>query len=421
MKIQAVRGMQDLLPGRKEIYRHIEDVVRRVLASYGYQEVGLPVLESTQLFKRAVGEATDIVEKEMYTFDDRNGESLTLRPEGTAGLARLAIENGLTYNQVQRLWYVSPMFRYERPQKGRYRQFDQIGAECLGTATPDIDAEMLLMNARMWEELGLSGDITLELNSIGSLPAREAYKQALVNYLGSFEAALDEDSKRRLTTNPLRILDSKVPQTREILEKAPLMSQFLDDESKADFDAVRQILDKRQQPYRINPQLVRGLDYYNKTVFEWVTDTLGAQGAVCSGGRYDGLAEQIGGKPSAGVGFAMGLDRLALMLEADFEPAAVADVYIASIGDAARDHALLFAEKLRQTLNLRIVVHCGDGKFKAQLKKADASGAQVALIIGEDELSRGEATIKPLRDNAEQLSMNDDQVGDYLAEFFSKE
>ena len=421
MKIQAVRGMQDLLPGRKEIYRHIEDVVRRVLASYGYQEVGLPVLESTQLFKRAVGEATDIVEKEMYTFDDRNGESLTLRPEGTAGLARLAIENGLTYNQVQRLWYVGPMFRYERPQKGRYRQFDQIGAECLGTATPDIDAEMLLMNARMWEELGLSGDITLELNSIGSLPAREAYKQALVNYLGSFEAALDEDSKRRLTTNPLRILDSKVPQTREILEKAPLMSQFLDDESKADFDAVRQILDKRQQPYRINPQLVRGLDYYNKTVFEWVTDTLGAQGAVCSGGRYDGLAEQIGGKPSAGVGFAMGLDRLALMLEADFEPAAVADVYIASIGDAARDHALLFAEKLRQTLNLRIVVHCGDGKFKAQLKKADASGAQVALIIGEDELSRGEATIKPLRDNAEQLSMNDDQVGDYLAEFFSKE
>ncbi len=422
MKIQAVRGMQDLLPRQKEIFRFIEDTVRDVLGSYGYQEVGLPVIESTNLFKRLVGEDTDIVEKEMYTFDDRNQESLTLRPEGTAGCVRMAQENGLTYNQVQRLWYAGPMFRYERPQKGRYRQFEQIGAECFGMPGPDIDAELMLLTHRIFTALGVAGDLGLEINSLGGAESRVAYRAALTSYLSGVATELDEDSLRRLETNPLRIFDSKVARTQSALEGAPLLQDFLDDESIAHFDGLRRTLDSRQVPYRVNPRIVRGLDYYNRTVFEWVTDTLGAQGTVCGGGRYDGLVEQIGGKPTPGVGFALGLDRIALMLEDKFESRHQADVYIASAGDKARAYALDVAEGVRDGFaSLRVIVDCGAGKFKAQLKKADASGASLALIIGEDEVAGGQVTIKHLREDREQQSINTDELGQFLADYLSKE
>jgi histidyl-tRNA synthetase len=421
VKIQAVRGMQDLLPRQKEIFRFIEDTVRDVLRLYGYQEIGMPVIESTQLFKRLVGEATDIVEKEMYTFDDRSGDSLTLRPEGTAGCVRMAQENGLIFNQIQRFWYTGPMFRYERPQKGRYRQFEQIGVECFGMAGADIDAELLMMTHRMWQALGITDKVHLELNSLGSTASRTAYREALVGFLGNVRDELDEDSQRRLETNPLRILDSKVEKTRSILEDAPLLSEFLDEESQQHFDTLRRVLDKQQMPYRVNPYIVRGLDYYNKTVFEWITDSLGAQGTVCGGGRYDGLVEQVGGRATPGVGFAMGLDRLAMMLEDSFESTAAADVYIASMGDTARDFALSLAEDLRGQLdNCAVVVHCADGKLKSQMKKADASAARIALIIGEDEVARGEVTIKHLA-TGEQSAMAAGKVADYLRQTISKE
>ncbi len=421
MKIQAVRGMQDLLPRQKAIFRTIEDALRQVLGSYGYEEVGLPVIESTHLFSRLVGEATDIVEKEMYTFDDRSGESLTLRPEGTAGCVRMAQEHGLIFNQVQRFWYAGPMFRHERPQKGRYRQFEQIGVECFGMSGAGIDAELLLMTHRIWQTLGVEGDISLELNSLGSSGSRAAYREALVKYLTAVKDDLDEDSQRRLDTNPLRILDSKVPQTRALLMDAPVLSDYLDQESSDHFDELRRTLDRAQLPYRVNPYIVRGLDYYNKTVFEWITGSLGAQGTVCGGGRYDGLVEQIGGKPTAGVGFAIGLDRLAMMLEPEFESRAPADVYIASMGRAARQHALLLAERLRDTMTTaRVVVHCGDGKFKSQMKKADASGARVALIIGEDEVASGAVTVKRL-DTGEQESVIDSELIASLSRILSKE
>ncbi|MBO6565367.1 MAG: histidine--tRNA ligase, partial [Pseudomonadales bacterium] len=347
MKIQAVRGMQDILPAQKAIHRHIEEVARSVLAGYGYQEIGLPVLEQTQLFKRLVGENTDIVEKEMYTFDDRNGDSLTMRPEGTAGCARFGEENGLLFNQVQRLWYIGPMFRYERPQKGRYRQFDQIGAECFGMAGPDIDAELLLMNARLWRDLGLIEDVRLELNSIGTSESRGAYREKLVAYLEKYRDDLDEDSQRRLSTNPMRILDSKSEITQAILVHAPSIADSLDNESKQHFEDLCQMLDDSGLAYEVNTNIVRGLDYYNRTVFEWITDTLGAQGTVCGGGRYDGLVEQMGGRGSPGVGFAMGLDRLALMLAEKIESSGVADVYVVSQGAEARRVAMQVAEEVR--------------------------------------------------------------------------
>ena len=309
--IKAVRGMQDLLPEKKARFRAIEDRARRVLGDYGYQEVGLPVLESTSLFSRLVGASTDIVEKEMYTFNDRNQESLTLRPEGTAGLVRFVNEHGLAFNQTQRLWYTGPMFRYERPQKGRYRQFDQIGVECIGMEGPDIDAELLLLSARLWSVLGLSSSVTLELNSVGDAESRQAFSAALVNYLTQYKADLDEDSLRRLTTNPMRILDSKVPAMQALLADAPVLSDFIDAASRKHFTGLCAILDAAGQRYRINPSIVRGLDYYNRTVFEWVTDQLGAQGTICGGGRYDGLVAQLGGKTTPCVGFALGLDRLA--------------------------------------------------------------------------------------------------------------
>lgn len=422
MKVKAVRGMQDILPAQKQLFRLIEDTVRDVLTTYGYQEIGLPQLEQTNLFKRLVGENTDIVEKEMYTFDDRNGDSLTLRPEGTAGCVRYAEENGLLFNQVQRFWYSGAMFRYERPQKGRYRQFDQIGAECFGMAGPDIDAELLLMNQRMWNRLGLASEIRLELNTMGMPAERDAYREKLVAYLVEFEKALDEDSQRRLFTNPLRILDSKDERTREIIKDAPLLSDCLGPESKAHFETLCGILDANNVAYVINPSIVRGLDYYNGTVFEWITSSLGSQGTVCGGGRYDGLAEQIGGRATPGVGFAMGLDRLALMLAQHMEPTRQTDVYVVSQGEKPRNEALRLAEVLRDALPGRsVLVHCGGGKFKAQLKKADASGAELAIVLGEDELDSGTVGIKSLRQSGEQEQVAREQLVNWCQAYFDKE
>jgi len=414
--------MQDLLPAQKKISRTIEDVVREVLAAYGYREIGLPQLEQTELFKRVVGENTDIVEKEMYTFDDRNGESLTLRPEGTAGCVRFAEQNGLLFNQVQRLWYSGAMFRYERPQKGRYRQFDQIGAECFGMPGPDVDAELLLMNARIWRKLGLDGDIRLELNSLGNPDARAKFKGELAGYLQAYEQDLDEDSQRRLTTNPLRILDSKSSKTQEILRDAPVLSDYMDNESKQHFEGLQGLLDDNGIAYKVNPNIVRGLDYYNKTVFEWITTTLGSQGTVCGGGRYDGLVEQLGGKPSPGIGFAMGLDRLSLMLAEKMESSKDADVYVVSQGDAARATGLRLAELIRDQLpGKKVIVHCGDGKFKSQMKKADASGADLALVLGEDEVAAGTVSIKALREGGEQSTISQETLAQYCLDYFSKE
>lgn len=395
--MKAIRGMQDLLPEKKARFRLIEDQARRVLAGYGYQEVGLPILESTSLFSRLVGASTDIVEKEMYTFNDRNEESLTLRPEGTAGLVRFVNEHGLAFNQTQRLWYTGPMFRYERPQKGRYRQFDQIGVECIGMEGPDIDAELLLLSARLWSVLGLSSSVTLELNSIGDAASRQAFSAALVDYLTRYKSDLDEDSLRRLTTNPMRILDTKVPTTQALLVDAPVLSDFIDAASRKHFDGLCAILDAAGQSYRINPSIVRGLDYYNRTVFEWVTDELGAQGTICGGGRYDGLVAQLGGKPTPCVGFALGLDRLALMLEGQAVQGPSINIYGVSVGDDARGKMLVLAEQVRTQLGLSIQVHAGAGKLKAQMKKADASGAEIALIVAEDELAQDAVSVRELR------------------------
>ncbi|MFT7221356.1 MAG: histidyl-tRNA synthetase [Candidatus Azotimanducaceae bacterium] len=422
MKIQAVRGMQDLLPAQKETYRAIEDEARVVLGAYGYREVGLPQLEQTGLFKRLVGENTDIVEKEMYSFEDRSGDSLTLRPEGPAGCVRFAQENGLLFNQVQRLWYSGSMFRYERPQKGRYRQFEQIGVECFGMGGPDVDAELLLINARLWKRLGVDADVKLELNSLGDVTARQNHREKLVEYLARFKDDLDEDSRRRLETNPLRILDSKVERTREIVKDAPCLLDFLDNESKAHFEGLQGLLLENEIAFEVNPNIVRGLDYYNRTVFEWTTTTLGSQGTVCGGGRYDDLVGKLGGKPTPGVGFAMGLDRLALMLMAKSEMEASAHIYLVSFGEGTRNVALRLAEQLRDALpDSRTMVHCGDGKFKAQMKKADASGAVLALIIGEDELASGNIGVKNLRETSDQIQIQQNELVSYCLNYFGKE
>lgn len=416
--IKAVRGMQDLLPEKKARFRAIEDRARRVLGDYGYQEVGLPVLESTSLFSRLVGASTDIVEKEMYTFNDRNQESLTLRPEGTAGLVRFVNEHGLAFNQTQRLWYTGPMFRYERPQKGRYRQFDQIGVECIGMEGPDIDAELLLLSARLWSVLGLSSSVTLELNSVGDAESRQAFSAALVNYLTQYKADLDEDSLRRLTTNPMRILDSKVPATQALLADAPVLSDFIDAASRKHFTGLCAILDAAGQRYRINPSIVRGLDYYNRTVFEWVTDQLGAQGTICGGGRYDGLVAQLGGKTTPCVGFALGLDRLALMLEGHETQMSRVDIYGVSVGDDARAKMLVLAEQVRTQLGLSIQVHAGAGKLKAQMKKADASGAEIALIVAEDELAQDAVSVRELRGEGGQALVQGSALMERLQQRF---
>ncbi|EMP56668.1 histidyl tRNA synthetase [Marinobacter santoriniensis NKSG1] len=416
--------MNDILPEQTPVWQFVEATVRQVLGQYGYQEIRMPIVEQTDLFKRSIGEVTDIVEKEMYTFEDRNGDSLTLRPEGTAGCVRAAEEHGLLFNQTRRLWYTGSMFRHERPQKGRYRQFHQIGVECFGMSGPDIDAELLILTARLWQALGLSDHARLEINSIGTSESRKEYRLALVDYLRQFQDQLDADSQRRLETNPLRILDSKDAGTRKILEGAPKLDDYLDEESRAHFDRLRELLDAAGIGYTVNPALVRGLDYYGKTVFEWMTDSLGAQGTICAGGRYDGLVEQLGGKPTFAVGFAMGLERLILLLETlGLIPESVnanADVYLTAMGDSAVAPALALAEKLRDQLPGRtIVTHCGGGSFKSQMKKADKSGARYAIILGENELASGTAALKPLRDDEPQQEVPQEDLAQALSERLS--
>lgn len=408
-KIQTLRGMSDLLPEQSSVWQFLESTVRDTVAAYGYSEIRFPILESTDLFKRSIGEVTDIVEKEMYTFDDRSGDSVTLRPEGTASCVRACEQHGLLYNQTQRLWYAGPMFRYERPQKGRLRQFNQIGVEAYGMAGPDIDAEVLLLSARLWKKLGISDAVSLQINSLGSNQARADYKDALVEFLTARKDQLDEDSLRRLDGNPLRILDSKSPETQILLNDAPNLLDYLDDESLLHFQQLQELLTAAGVSFEVNPRLVRGLDYYSKTVFEWVTDRLGAQGTVCAGGRYDGLIEQLGGKPSSAVGFAMGVERLVLLLqELDVVPASVGnnvDIYIAAMGDVSIYTASL-AEQLRDELpDLNVVNHCGGGKFKAQMKKANNSSASIAVIVGEDEQAKNLVTLKSLRDDQPQIQV----------------
>ncbi|XGA79385.1 histidine--tRNA ligase [Halomonas sp. CH40] len=406
-KIQAIRGMNDLLPGDSPRWQFFESKVRQLMARYGFDEIRTPIVEQTALFARSIGEVTDIVEKEMYTFEDRNGDSLTLRPEGTASCVRAAMEHGLLHNQTQRLWYQGPMFRHERPQKGRYRQFHQVGVETYGFEGPDIDAEVILLSARLWQELGLTQHVTLELNSLGSAEARAAYRETLVSYFEQHREILDEDSLRRLSSNPLRILDSKNPAMAEMLENAPRLMDHLDQESREHFEQLKAMLDAAGIHYVINPRLVRGLDYYCRTVFEWTTQALGSQGTVCAGGRYDGLVEQLGGKSTPAVGFAMGIERLILLLDTlqlvPEEALGGCDVYLLPMDEAATLTALTLAEQLRSQLpELRLQLHCGGGSFKSRMKKADKSGATIALLIGEDERQTDAVTLKFLREEREQ-------------------
>jgi histidyl-tRNA synthetase len=414
--LQAVRGMNDILPDEAEFWELFEDTIRAWLKGYGYRPIRLPIVEPTPLFKRAIGEVTDIVEKEMYSFiDGLNGEALTLRPEGTAGCVRAVIEHNLAARQTQRLYYIGQMFRHERPQKGRYRQFHQVGVESFGMAGPDIDAEMILMGARLWGDLGLEG-IELQLNSLGQPEERAQHRAALITYFEENAELLDEEAKRRLHTNPLRILDTKNPAMQDLCTAAPKLIDYLGDESLAHFEGVQRVLRDAGVPYKINPRLVRGLDYYNLTVFEWVTDRLGAQGTVCAGGRYDGLVSQLGGKPAPACGFAMGVERLiALIKESGGEPAAPApDVYFVHQGEAASRLAFRVAEGLRDQ-GINVLLHCGGGSFKSQMKKADGSGAAFAVIIGDDEALTGEAQLKPLREaGSAQLKLKVDDLAEAI-------
>ncbi|MBM7332670.1 MAG: histidine--tRNA ligase [Alcanivorax sp.] len=415
-KIASVRGMNDVLPEQTPLWQWLEQRARTVLAAYGYREIRMPIVERTELFARGIGEVTDIVEKEMYTFEDRSGDSLTLRPEGTAGCVRAAEEHGLLYNQTQRLWYTGPMFRHERPQAGRYRQFHQIGVETFGMEGPDIDAEVILLTARLWKDLGLADQVTLELNTLGDPDDRARYRDALVAFLREHRERLDEDSKNRLERNPLRVLDSKDPGTREVLQDAPRLADHLGDAARDHFEQLKALLEAAGVDYVINPNLVRGLDYYGRTVFEWTTDALGAQGTVCAGGRYDGLVQQLGGKPTPAVGFGMGLERLVLLLEKQGQelPGPVA-IYITAMGEV-QAQALTLAERLRDALpGVGIQCHCGGGGFKSQMKKADRSGARYALILGEDEVAAGQVAVKPLREQDEQQQLNQNEVADWLA------
>jgi histidyl-tRNA synthetase len=421
--IQAVRGMNDILPEESATWQFLEDTLRRVIRSYGYQEIRLPLLEKTELFRRSIGEVTDIVEKEMYTFDDRNGDSLTLRPEGTAGCVRACMEHGLLHNQTRRLWYAGPMFRHERPQKGRYRQFHQIGVEAFGMTGPDIDAEVILMTARFWRALGLDHAV-LQLNSLGTVEARAGYREALVGYLQGRQAELDEDSRRRLQSNPLRILDSKNPDMQGLIADAPQLSEYLDEESRVHFDELCALLDAAGIAYEINPRLVRGLDYYSKTVFEWVTDRLGAQGTICAGGRYDGLVEYLGGRATPAVGFALGLERLIALLEVcGIEPPdASPHVYLVLAGEQAVLQGMVLADELRNAVSgLSVQANCGGGSFKSQFKRADRSGAELALVIGDEEAERGEVTIKPLRAGGEQQTVSRQDIEPRLREILALE
>ncbi|ENM5778797.1 histidine--tRNA ligase [Vibrio mimicus] len=415
--IQAIRGMNDCLPTQSPLWQKVEGVVKNVISAYGYSEVRMPIVEMTHLFSRAIGEVTDVVEKEMYTFEDRNGDSLTLRPEGTAGCVRSGIENGLLYNQEQRLWYMGPMFRHERPQKGRYRQFHQCGVEVFGLDGPDVDAELVMMTARLWRELGISEHVRLELNSIGSLEARANYRSALIEYLEQYQSVLDEDCKRRMYTNPLRVLDSKNPDVQAILGDAPQLSDYLDAESKQHFAGLCELLDAAGIEYTVNQRLVRGLDYYNRTVFEWITESLGSQGTVCGGGRYDGLVEQLGGKPTPAVGFAMGLERLVLMMETlgNTEVRRSVDVYMVTAGEGTMMAGMKLAEQLREQVpGLRVMTHFGGGNFKKQFKRADKVGAAIALVLGEDEVAAQTVVVKDLA-GGDQSTVAQAEVAKLLA------
>jgi len=415
--LQAVRGMNDILPDDAEIWEQFEDIVRDWLHSYGYRPIRMPIVEPTPLFKRAIGEVTDIVEKEMYSFEDAlNGEHLTLRPEGTASCVRAAIQHNLLFGNPRRLYYQGPMFRHERPQKGRYRQFHQVGVEALGFDGPDIDAEHILMCARLWDDLGLE-DVKLEINSLGSSEERAAHRAALITYLEAHKDSLDEDGQRRLYTNPLRILDTKNPDLHDIVEAAPKLADFLGEASLKHFDGVQTLLKDAGLPYRINHRLVRGLDYYNRTVFEWVTTRLGAQGTICAGGRYDGLVAQLGGKPAPAAGFAMGVERLLALWQESGGQAerVVPDVYLVHAGEAAQRAAFRVAEGLRGT-GFAVTLHCGGGSFKSQMKRADASGAPFAVVIGDDEAAAGEVSLKPLRDGGEQIRVPMDVLPETLAD-----
>lgn len=419
-QIQAIRGMNDILPTQSPVWQKVEAVLRASVASFGYSEIRTPIVENTDLFKRSIGEVTDIVEKEMYTFADRNGDSLTLRPEGTASTVRAGNEHGLLYNQEQRLWYMGPMFRHERPQKGRYRQFHQFGVEVYGIKSADIDAEVLMLSASLWQKLGLTEHVSLELNTLGDSDERAAYREALVAFLEQHKDKLDEDSQRRMYSNPLRVLDSKDQQVQALLADAPALMDYLGEDTKAHFARLCELLEAVGIQYKVNPRLVRGLDYYNRTVFEWVTDSLGAQGTVLAGGRYDGLVSQLGGKETPAVGFAMGLERIVLLLETlelNADVAAEVDVYVTAMGDDCVIEAMKIAQELREKLpKLKVMSHCGGGNFKKQMKRADKSGAGFALIIGETELANNKVAVKPLRGDGAQQDVERQALADYLAE-----
>ncbi len=418
--IQAIRGMHDILPEQTPLWQYAEKIIRDVLSNYGYSEIRLPAVEKTELFKRSIGEVTDIVEKEMYTFDDRNGDSLTLRPEGTAGCLRACLEHGLLHNQVHRLWYYGAMYRHERPQKGRYRQFYQLGVETYGMASADIDAELLLLTDRLWKRLGIREKVRLQLNSLGTIAERLVYRDALVAYFEQHLAILDEDSLRRLKSNPLRILDTKNPAMADVVKNAPELMNYLGDDSRHHFQTILDTLTDLGVSFEINTRLVRGLDYYSKTVFEWVTDELGSQGTICAGGRYDGLIEQLGGKANSAIGFAMGMERLLLLLETlDITVASTIDVYMIRVGEQAEKVGLRLAEQLRTEIpNLKLQLDCTGSGIKSQFKKADKSGAKFAFILGEDEVTQGKIAVKSLRDEqvGQQLLMLSD-----LADFLRKQ
>ncbi|OOF79504.1 histidine--tRNA ligase [Rodentibacter caecimuris] len=419
--IQAIRGMNDCPPTESPLWQWVEMQVREVLNSYGYSEVRMPIVESTPLFARAIGEVTDVVSKEMYTFWD-NDEQLTLRPEGTAGCVRAAIEHGWIYNNEQRLWYMGPMFRHERPQKGRYRQFHQAGVEVFGIANPEIDAELIILTARLWKKLGIDQQVSLQLNSIGSLEARASYRSALVEFLEKYQDLMSEEEKERLVKNPLRILDTKNQELQKVLDNAPKLLDYLDEESRVHFAQLCALLDAVGIQYEINPKLVRGLDYYNKTVFEWVTSALGAQGTICGGGRYDGLVEQLGGHATSGVGFAMGLERLVLLvqeLNVAIPLKSAVDIYVIHQGEDTTLAALQIAEKIRSALpHLRVMQHCSGGNFKKQFKRADKSGATLALVIGESEVQNSQVVVKHLHGGVEQQTFEVEQVIDYIQSQF---
>ena len=421
--LQAIRGMSDVLPNSTHIWQHLETLFANCLLSYGYNEIRLPIVEQTQLFKRTIGEVTDIVEKEMYTFADLNGDSLTLRPEGTAGCVRACLEHSLLYNQVQKLWYRGPMFRHEKPQRGRYRQFNHFGIEVLGLEGHGIECELLLICCRLWQQLGITNELTLTINTLGDLAERNLYKDALVAYFQQNYERLDADSKRRLERNPLRILDSKNTDLLDLIANAPSLMDFLGPISRQRFQDLCNALDFLNIKYTINPRLVRGLDYYGHLVFEWVTDRLGSQATVCAGGRYDGLVEQLGGTPTCAIGLAMGVERLVLLLETlnKLPVASVPNIYIMAVGNVAMMQALIIAEEIRQQHGLVVIVNTAGGSFKSQFKKADKSGAQLAIILGEDEVDQKTVSMKWLRKHEDQQTIPQTELSGYISKGFERE